>query len=293
MPTYGDGQGKSTAQSGAPNEGQAEQLGPPAEQPIDIQQPVKTAPRVISTIPIVGGSNPAAPGAQMPAQMSAGVQAGPAPAAPAQFAAAPATSAPLIPPPAVPPAAAAPSAVALAAPAQQTAPAVSSEPKKVRTVAIHADQQGNRSAAGGAPAATHKPSAPAQTPARGNEPLSIVPGAGGDLPAAAQAYARPGTRPMAVSSATPAGGTASPGGGYAVQVTSQRSEAEAQAAFRALRAKYPDQLGGREPLIHRADLGAKGIYYRALVGPFGSAEAAAEMCGNLKAAGGTCLVQRN
>ena len=38
---------------------------------------------------------------------------------------------------------------------------------------------------------------------------------------------------------------AAAGGGYAVQVTSQRSEAEAQAAFRALQAKYPDQLGGR------------------------------------------------
>ena len=38
---------------------------------------------------------------------------------------------------------------------------------------------------------------------------------------------------------------ASAGGGYAVQVSSQRSEAEAQAAFRALQAKFPSQLGGR------------------------------------------------
>ena len=186
----------------------------------------------------------------------------------------------------------------MAAPVQPAAPAapvppVSSEPKKVHTVTIHADQQGGRSAAAAAPSAAHKPSAPAQTPARGNEPLSIVPGAGGDLPPAAQAYARPATHPMAVASAATAGGTTSPGGGYAVQVTSQRSEAEAQAAFRALKAKYPNQLGGREAIIHRADLGAKGIYYRALVGPFASAEAAAEMCSGLKAAGGNCLVQRN
>jgi len=82
-------------------------------------------------------------------------------------------------------------------------------------------------------------------------------------------------------------------GGYAVQVTSQRSEAEAHSAFRALKAKFPSQLGSREPIIHRADLGAKGTYYRALVGPFASAEAAAEMCSSLKAAGGNCLVQRN
>jgi cell division septation protein DedD len=82
-------------------------------------------------------------------------------------------------------------------------------------------------------------------------------------------------------------------GGYAVQITSQRSEAEAQASFRELRAKYPSQLNGREPIIRRADLGAKGTYYRALVGPFASAEQAAEMCSGLKAAGGNCLVQKN
>ena len=44
--------------------------------------------------------------------------------------------------------------------------------------------------------------------------------------------------------------------------SSQRSEAEAQAAFRSLQAKYPNQLGGRQLLIHKADLGAKdgGVY---------------------------------
>jgi hypothetical protein len=78
-----------------------------------------------------------------------------------------------------------------------------------------------------------------------------------------------------------------------VQVSSQRSEAEAQASFRALRAKYPSQLGGHEPIVRRADLGAKGVYYRALVGPFASMEQAAGMCSSLKAAGGTCIVQRN
>ena len=81
--------------------------------------------------------------------------------------------------------------------------------------------------------------------------------------------------------------------GYAVQVSSQHSESEAQSSFQALRAKYPDLLGKREPIIRRADLGAKGIYYRALVGPFASAEEAVAMCSSLKAAGGRCIVQRN
>jgi cell division septation protein DedD len=83
------------------------------------------------------------------------------------------------------------------------------------------------------------------------------------------------------------------GGGYAVQVSSQRSEAEAKASFHELRAKFPKELGGREPIIHRADLGDKGVYYRALVGPFASMEEAAGLCSSLKAAGGNCLIQRN
>jgi len=97
---------------------------------------------------------------------------------------------------------------------------------------------------------------------------------------------------VANASAVPAVAPSS-GGGYAVQVTSQRSEGEAQTAFRALQAKYPNQLSGRAPIIRRADLGDKGTYYRALVGPFASAEEAAGLCNGLKAAGGTCIVQRN
>ena len=85
----------------------------------------------------------------------------------------------------------------------------------------------------------------------------------------------------------------SSGGTYAVQVTSERSVAEAHASFRALRAKFPNQLGGREPIVRRTDLGAKGIYYRTMVGPFASMEKAAGMCRTLKAAGGNCLIQRN
>jgi hypothetical protein len=78
------------------------------------------------------------------------------------------------------------------------------------------------------------------------------------------------------------------GRGYAVQVTSERSESAAQAAFRVLKAKYPNQLSGRQPIIRRADLGAAGIYYRALVGPFASAEKATKLCSGSKAA--TCVI---
>ena len=196
-----------------------------------------------------------------------------------------------------------------AAPASPSA-VISSEPKKVHTVTIHADQPigagavvspspGGRGAAG--PSAGPKPTMTAAVATAPNAPLSIVPGAGGGAPAAAPTRARAGITPDAgaplmVASATPATAGAahsSAGSRYAVQLTSQRSEADAQAAYRAMQAKFPDQLGGREPILRRADLGSKGVYYRALVGPFASLEEAAGMCSSLKAAGGNCIVQRN
>lgn len=128
--------------------------------------------------------------------------------------------------------------------------------------------------------------------AEANGPLSIVPDQNGVAPAAARTRTAL-ARPAELNATERAEAAPAAGGGYAVQVTSQRSEADAQAEFRSLRAKFPNQLGSREPIIRRADLGAKGVYYRALVGPFASADQAAALCSSLKAAGGSCLVQRD
>jgi cell division septation protein DedD len=100
--------------------------------------------------------------------------------------------------------------------------------------------------------------------------------------------AAPATNPVQTA---PSGGGGS--GGYLVQVSSQKNEADAQASFRALQGKFPTVLGSRAPLIKRADLGEKGVYYRAMVGPFGSPDEASQFCGSLKTAGGQCVVQRN
>lgn len=81
--------------------------------------------------------------------------------------------------------------------------------------------------------------------------------------------------------------------GYVVQVSARRSKADAEASFRSLQSKFPRQLGSRTATIERADLGAKGIYYRVMVGPFMSAGAADQFCSSLKAAGGQCVTQRN
>ena len=83
-------------------------------------------------------------------------------------------------------------------------------------------------------------------------------------------------------------------GAYVVQVSAQRSEAEAQSSYQALQAKYPGVLGGRSANIRRVDLGDKGgVYYRAQVGTFASSEQATTFCNSLKDAGGQCIVQKN
>jgi len=218
-----------------------------------------------------------------------------------------------------------PTAVALSQSGTQTAlgsGVVGSEPKKVRTIAIHPDQPvadaapssmssavaPARSAPAPAPRAAAAPPRPApDTTAEAEEsaptrpapqprqaasnstPLSLNPNA-----APSRAAPAPAAPARTAAVAPQASAPASTGGaGSYVQVSSQRSEGEAQSAFRSLQAKFPDQLGGRQPSIHKADLGAKGTYYRAMVGPFASAREASQLCASLKAAGGQCLVQKN
>jgi cell division protein FtsN len=172
-------------------------------------------------------------------------------------------------------------------------------PKKIRTVTIHADQATSDGPAGSSavPAAVPRSGTQSQS---ASAPLSIVPSpSDAPAPAARPRAAAPQPVPLSklpaneTASAAPAAPISTASGGYAVQVSSQRSEEEAQSSFRDLQAKYPDLLGGRTPIIRRADLGTKGIFFRAMVGPFGSSDQATQLCSNLKAAGGSCLVQKN
>ena len=174
-----------------------------------------------------------------------------------------------------------------------------SEPRKIRTLAVKGD-----AADAGVPAAAvpppAKPAPAARTaanpaPARGNPsaanasanaPLSLTPGTAAPDPAPAQTRIASNNPAQAVSS----------GGGWLVQVSSQKSEADAQASYRALQGKYPAVLGSQSSTVKRVDLTDKGhgIVYRAFAGPFGSVDQATQVCNNLKAAGGPlCLIQRN
>lgn len=167
---------------------------------------------------------------------------------------------------------------AVAAPATQTPPqqvaangALSDEPRRVRTMTIRPDQPDAVPAGAATPP---RPAASARAQATG--PVQLSP----------QANAAPAPAPVRTASN---GGS----GGYVVQVSSQRSEADAQASYRALQSKFPNVLGARSASIRRADLGERGIYYRAMIGPFAAQDEAGELCNSLKSAGGSCVVQRN
>ncbi|WP_350334164.1 SPOR domain-containing protein [Coralliovum pocilloporae] len=80
--------------------------------------------------------------------------------------------------------------------------------------------------------------------------------------------------------------------GYVVQVSSQRSEDQARNAYSSLQRRYPGLLAVQPVHIQPADLGDRGVYYRAGVGPMSTRAEAIKFCENLKAAGADCLVRR-
>lgn len=199
---------------------------------------------------------------------------------------------------------AAAAAAAAAGAAQQ--PASPTDPKRVRTVAVRADGSivpGVPAASAAAPAGGVAPTAyaPTQNPIPTGAPapktVAVVPTTGTGVPVAAApasavapAPAAPAPTPASVPAAAPPAASAT--GNYVVQVSSQKSEADALGSFKVLQTRYPQLLGSYKASVQRADLGDKGIFYRALVGPFATRDDATNLCTALQAQGGTCFVTR-
>jgi SPOR domain len=276
IPSDANSRANNSRQPDAGNAGSGERPVSREERPVEMPVTVNRAPRPVSTVPVF-------PDPRLPGSPGAVVSFPAAPAPATNLASSPqsATTTRGDLPTAIASVSTATSASQRPAGATST-PAVpaAAAPKKIHTTSIR--------------------DRPDAKPTDANGPLSIV-SSSAEGPAAAP---RPRTAPVVLegthvppdkppASETASAAPATSGGGYAVQVSSHRSEQEAQSSFRALQAKYPNLLGGREPIIRRADLGTKGIYYRAMVGPFDSADQATDLCTNLKAAGGSCLVQKN
>ena len=135
------------------------------------------------------------------------------------------------------------------------------------------------------PAPTPNPTpAPAPAAATGpatGAPRQLVPATPAPTP----------TKPVAATPA-PAAKPAATGGGYALQIGAFKSQAEADAAWRAYKGKHAALLSGYGPNVQQADLGEKGTWYRLRIAGFADREVASALCDRLKADGGGCFLGR-
>jgi cell division septation protein DedD len=108
---------------------------------------------------------------------------------------------------------------------------------------------------------------------------------------AAQAPARSAPAPLAAVEPTslPAARSAAAGGAV-LQIGAYESQEIADGAWAAFKARHASVAGTLADDIQKADLGAKGTWYRLRMGPFADKAAAAAACEKLKAEGATCFV---
>ena len=79
-------------------------------------------------------------------------------------------------------------------------------------------------------------------------------------------------------------------GGAVLQIGSFADLALAEGAWKTFKARHPDAVGDLSEDIQKADLGARGTFYRLRAGPFKDRPAAVAVCEKLKTQGASCLV---
>jgi len=160
-------------------------------------------------------------------------------------------------------------------------------PRPVKTIPIRPDAQGNTAppqrTAAAQPQNVPAPSLNRAAAPVSNAPLSLTPG-GTTIAARA-----PATAPAEASAAA----SAPTGVGYMVQVSAQKTQAEATSAFKSAQAKMPNLLGTYQVVLRKKEIPHKGTFYGAQVGPFETRSDADGLCAQIKSAGGNCLVEKN
>lgn len=79
-------------------------------------------------------------------------------------------------------------------------------------------------------------------------------------------------------------------GRFQVQLSALRSREAAESAWSGFQRTAPDLFTGAKLDIQRADLGAKGVFYRLRIGVFPDRAAATGFCADVKASGKDCMV---
>jgi cell division septation protein DedD len=83
-----------------------------------------------------------------------------------------------------------------------------------------------------------------------------------------------------------------PPGAFAVQLAAARSEDQAMAEWKRVQGQHAAAVQGLTPLVVRADLGKRGVFFRLRAGPLADRAAADTVCAALKAANEACIVVR-
>jgi hypothetical protein len=171
----------------------------------------------------------------------------------------------LMPPPATPraPAAAAPQAT----PAPSPAPSISDTPSTVA----------------GAPS-TPAPAAPATASAPPPVTSTAPPASEATAPKISDTGSGPTVATLVDSLSGPAAG-----GGYRIQLASEKSEDSAKASWARLQKSHGDVLGNLRMQPGRVDLGDKGVWYRVQAGPLEEKQAK-DACAKLKARNTACVL---
>jgi hypothetical protein len=188
-------------------------------------------------------------------------------------------------------------------------------PRRVKTLVVRPDGSVMQpavpgiAAAGPAPAPAPAPQQvasveavpPALPPAA--QPVPVVPAQAAVAPAPAaadpqQVASIPPAKPKPVKAAAVAAEDPAPKAAapktpsqFVVQVGSKQNQTEALATFADMQQKYPTLLANYRPMVQKADLGAKGVWYRLRIGPIVDKTAASKLCTQLKSQGlNDCLV---
>ncbi len=169
---------------------------------------------------------------------------------------------------------------------QQQNPVVEQQPKRVKTIPLRSDGIPQSAA----PQQQQQNSGPMQlqaTPQVQDQPeTQSIPQNRSNTNSRVPPPAPQRTNVASLGTPAPATGT----GNYIVQVASHKTPEEAQTAWATLRQQYSTIFGARNADIRKVDLGDRGTFYRAMVGPMNREQANA-LCQNLKTQGAGCIVQ--
>lgn len=256
------------------------------EQPLDLNQATKRdSVRVVAPNPYQSGAPAAEAARTAPASEPQPGAGGPgveprrvtsvripiAGASPTTAPSAPAVAAPSVSaPPVAVPTTSAPTPTPVPAPVPpQRAAAVPDAPVKVesRPVTANSVPRAETTPATPPPARVAPPAPKAEPRRSANAPLSLSPNA---APARSN--------------------TTSGGSGWAIQLASRPTEADAKSAAGQLKSRYSSAIGSRSPIVVSGEANGKTVY-RVRVAGFDQA-GANEACQKVKAAGGGCFVTR-